>query len=165
LAFEALALAYEAKFVFEHIRGPMYFEYEWEEMPLDPDQSTEQRRRRGPYYATLKRIRDNKDFFERAWKLQPRCMAVFDRRAEDVFMLLHRSRREIEVAAQMLANRPADDNSAGGDPDLWKQMKADVWSGFGKFAKEGDRVGRRLAEFQNGMEAMCRPVIDEKFRN
>jgi hypothetical protein len=33
IAFNMLEIAYEAKFVFNNIRSPMSFEYEWKDMP------------------------------------------------------------------------------------------------------------------------------------
>ncbi|HKX07625.1 MAG TPA: hypothetical protein VJN67_05500, partial [Stellaceae bacterium] len=104
-AIEALALVYESKFIFEHIRGEMSFDYEWKDMPDDYG-TKEQRSARGPFYATLKRIQANKDFFERAWKTQVRCTALFGPEVEEIFLRMHRARREIEVSAQMLLRDP-----------------------------------------------------------
>ena len=44
-----------------------------------------------------KRIERHKDFFERAWKLQIRCGALFGEDAEDALLLLQKARREVEV--------------------------------------------------------------------
>src|SRR5260370_39866133 len=100
-----LSLAYEAKYIFGVIRGPLAYEHEWEDMPADPSETESQRRRRGPFYATLKRIDAQKLFFERVWKLHPRCMTAFGPQADEIFLLLHRARREIEDSAQMLLDR------------------------------------------------------------
>jgi hypothetical protein len=71
-ALEALALAYEAKFIFESIRSPGSYSYEYESMPAFAADNEERRAERGPFYAALKRIEAHKDFFERAWKVQTR---------------------------------------------------------------------------------------------
>jgi hypothetical protein len=99
VAFDMLAAAYEAKFVFDHIRGPTSFAYEWADMSEDASETEDQRKSRGSFYAILKRINANNDYFERVWKLQPRCMAMFGASVEEIFVLLHRARREVELAA------------------------------------------------------------------
>lgn len=110
IAFEALSLAYEAKYVFEHIRSPMAHSHEWEDMPERPGDSEAKRNTRGSFYAVRKRVIGQKDYFERLFKLQPRLMAVFGSKTEEVFMLAHKARREIEVSAEMLQSR-VDDTS------------------------------------------------------
>ena len=57
-AIEALALVYESKFIFDHIRSEMSFPYEWKDMP-DSYGTEEQRNARGPFYAVLMRIQAN----------------------------------------------------------------------------------------------------------
>ncbi|SRR6266404_7632350 len=104
-AIEALALVYESKFIFDHIRSEMSFAYEWKDMP-DGYGTEEQRNARGPFYAILKRIPANKDFFERAWKMQVRCTALFGPQVEETFLLIQRARRQIEVSAERCAPRP-----------------------------------------------------------
>lgn len=68
-AMDTLALVYESKFIFDHIRSEMSFGYEWNDMPQGLGTGEEQRSARGPFYAILKRIEANKDFFDRAWKI------------------------------------------------------------------------------------------------
>ena len=69
---------------FDGIRSVMAFEYEWKDMPVKPGKSEHQRSERGSYYAVARRVSQNKDFFERAFKLQPKCMAMFGKEAEDL---------------------------------------------------------------------------------
>src|SRR5271166_2481089 len=80
-----LAVVYESKFVFDNIRSPMAFDYEWQDMPDSFGTEEQQRRTRGQFYAILKRIQAHKDFFERAWKIQVRCTALFDPTVEKTF--------------------------------------------------------------------------------
>jgi hypothetical protein len=114
VALEMLSAAYMSKFVFEHIRGPFVSGYEWSDMPKKGGESDDKRSRRGGYFAPLKRINQNKEFFERLWKIQPLAMAVFGPHVEDIFLKAHEARRNIEVAAQMLmedvgdSHRPQD---------------------------------------------------------
>ena len=100
-AIEALALVYESKFIFDNIRSPMSFDYEWKDMP--EALAEQQRNARGQFYAILRSASQaHKDFFERAWKMQVRCTALFGPSVEETFLLMQRARREIEVSAEML---------------------------------------------------------------
>lgn len=108
-AIEALALAYESKYVFDTIRSPMSSSYEWEDMPAKSGENENDRSTRGSFYAILKRIQQHREFFERAFKLQPKCMAMFGKEAEEIFMLMHQSRRNIEVSAGSLLRRARRD--------------------------------------------------------
>jgi hypothetical protein len=155
VAIEALALSYESKLVFDNIRSAMSFDYEYREMKRRPDESDAEYHRRGPYFASLKRIEANKDFFERAWKLQPRCTAVLGHGAEDIFVLMHRARREIEVSAQMLLGDDFNQETV-------KQFRRDIWD-HGGFEKGKDKVGEKLVEFRERMEALCEPLIDRRY--
>jgi hypothetical protein len=111
-AIDALALMYESRFVFDHIRNGFSQSPEWEDMPIKAGEAEAERNRRGSYYAILKRIITYRDFFERAWKLQVRCSAIFGDQTEEIFLHLQKARREVEVAALggvALAGRPAGD--------------------------------------------------------
>jgi hypothetical protein len=161
-AIEALALAYESKFIFDHIRSEMSFGYEWQDMPVQHE-SEERRNARGPFYAMLKRIEMNKEYFDRAWKLQVRCTAIFGPEVEETFLLLQKARREVEVSAGMLYRNPEPDFKSSDNLETWNSFRADVWPAYGKLAKEGDQVGKKLADFKDRLEKLCRPVIDREY--
>lgn len=165
IAFDALTLAYETKFVFQHIRSAMAHGYEWEDMPKRDGDTDDKRNRRGSFYAVFKRIQQNKEFFEKAWRLQPKCMAVFGRSIEDTFMKLHKARRSIEVAAQMLAEQ-VDDPYRGDDKstrELYEQFRRDIWD-HGGYQKEKDTVGKLLQEFELELEAAAKPIVDREYK-
>ena len=162
-AIDALAIVYESKFVFDHIRSVMSFDYEWKDMPDSYGTTEEQRGARGPYYATLKRIERNKDFFERAWKMQVRCTALFGPQVEETFLLMQRARRKVEVSAQMLLRDPEPQHKTEDNINTWNSFRADVWPAYGDLAKGGDEVGRMLTEFKDKMETLCRPIIDRQY--
>ncbi len=65
IAFDLLAITYESKYVFDNIRSPMSFPYEWEDLPKRPGETEEQWRSRGSYYAVRKRVSEAKPFFDR----------------------------------------------------------------------------------------------------
>lgn len=150
-----LSLAYEAKYIFSTIRSPMTYEFEWREMPEDPDETEGRRRRRGSFFAILKRIDAHKDFFERVWKLHPRCMAAFGQQADEIFLLLHHARREIEVSAQMLMG-----DREGVERELIREWERDVWEMGNARQLPADRVGEKLTAFKERTEQLCRPIVD-----
>jgi hypothetical protein len=161
-AIEALALVYESKIIFDHIRSEMSFPYEWKDMPQGYG-SEEERSARGPFYAILKRIEAQKEFFERAWKIQVRCTALFGPNVEEVFLLMHRARREIEVSAEMLWHDPRPSVANRDNLETWNRFRADVWPSYESRAKGGERVGHKLSEFRAKMESLCRPIIDRGY--
>jgi hypothetical protein len=164
IAFDALAMSYESKCIFENIRSPMSFGYEWKDMPRLVGDDDAAWNRRGPFYAVGQRVKSNKEFFNRVFTLQQRCMAAFGPDSEDIFMLLHKSRREIEVSSEMLAWKAY--NHEGVEPDhneaFYEQCRRDIWE-VGDFQREKDKVGQRLIEFRSRMEKLCRPIIDREY--
>jgi hypothetical protein len=165
-AFEALSIAYEAKFVFDNIRNPLANAYEWEDMPRVAGENEDDHRNRGTFYAILKRIDRNKDFFERLWKLQPRFMAVFGSKTEEIFFKLHQSQNFIRVSAQMLAHRRDEPRGQWNENRQRQrdQWEADVWIGFDAIDLGIDRVGRGIADFKAGIEKLCLPVTERNYK-
>ena len=162
-AIEALALVYESKFIFDQIRSEMSFPYEWKDMPEGYGPEGE-RNSRGPFYAILKRIDAQKEFFERAWRIQVRCTALFGPNVEEEFLLMHRARHEIEVSAEMLLRDPNPRVESQDNLETWNRFRADVWPTYGSMAKGGDRVGQKLSDFRAKIENLCRPIIDREYR-
>jgi hypothetical protein len=87
-------------------------------------------------------------------------MAVLGPAVEDTFMLMHRARREVEVAAQMLGS--AGRRNLG--HELSSQLERDVWD-IGSAELEKDRVGQKLREFRLRTEDICKPVIEGQMRS
>jgi hypothetical protein len=163
IAFEALKLAYQSTYVFDNIRSPLIEAYEWADMPQNTGDNEDKRSRRGPFYAVSKRIQANKEFFKSVWDVQPACMAIFGAEIQDTFIELHKARRAVEVACQMLYNH-VDDVPLVPDPQksLWQQLRADICGAEGVLTKEGDRVGRRLTAFKDGIERVCQPAVKHR---
>ena len=130
-----------------------------------PGDTEEKRNRRGVYYASIKRINANATFFERVWQLQPRCMALFGPKVEDTFLKLHRARRHIEVAAQMLSQRATEEYPVENEDTrkLYEQLRRDLWD-HGEFEADKDRVGNLLKEFVAEVIAFAEPVIEQEYR-
>jgi hypothetical protein len=163
LALEALAFAHKSKFIFDSIRSAMAFSYEWDDMPVVAGEDDNRRSSRGEFYAVFKRMGHNKEFFEKAWDLQVRCSAMFGMKAQELFLLMHRARREIEVSAEMLFRDPHTSHPTPENLATWNQFRADVWEAYGALAPEGDKVGKKLTAFRDGIEGLCRPVIDRNY--
>ena len=45
------------------------------------------------------------------------------------------------------------------DENFWQQCRRAIWD-YGDFEPERDKVGNKLKEFRQGMEILCRPVVD-----
>jgi hypothetical protein len=171
VAVEALSVAYKSKFVFEFIRSPLTRSYEYKEMAEIAGESEDEKTRRGSFYAALHRIEQNREYFEHVWELQPKFMAVFGKETEEIFLLLHTARKDIEVACEMLMYHFKEPDMAKDDErKLWVDLRRAIWSSNGANAKEADPVGTKLEQFRTRIEALCRPVleknlVDEKSRN
>ena len=77
---------------------------------------------------------------------------------DDIFTLMHRARREIEVSAQMLMWHYSKVDAA-----TRREWERDVWA-MGTFEPEKDKVGKELVEFRQRTEDLCRPIVDRGFR-
>lgn len=163
-AIDALALVYESKFIFDHIRGEMSYPLEWENMAARAGESSQERDQRGPFFATLKRIEANKAFFESAWKMQVRCTALFGPEIEEIFLLLQRARREVEVSAGMLLQDPHPQLNSEDNRATWNKFRGDVWPAYERYSMNGDTVSKKLTDFKQGMERVCRPIVDRQYR-
>jgi hypothetical protein len=140
VAVEALALAYQSKYVFEYIRQRAASSYEYEDMPKIEGEEDEEREQRS-YYAALKHIKYHKDFFEKVWKIQPKFMAIFGSETETIFQLLHSARREIESAISVMSQLKKPINKEE-NLKLWVNLRRTVWSSNGATAKEDDQSGQ-----------------------
>jgi hypothetical protein len=162
IAFEALAIAHESKFVFEGIRASISYDIDYESMPVRQGESSQDRSSRGAYYAVLRRINQHNEYFDRAIRILPKCMAAFGADIEPIFRDLFTAKSHVMVAAQALTWEmplvppvPSEE-----DYNLRVQLRHDLWGGVG-----GDRVEARLRNFRDGIERKCRPTIDRGFKS
>ena len=163
-AIDALSLMHESKFIFDHIRSGVAFNGEWDDLPKRPGETDAHWNSRGSFFAILKRIEHSRDFFERAWKLQTRCAAIFGPGVEETFLLLQKARREVEVSAEMLMHDPEPGHKTQDNLDTWESFREDCWAGLAAISKKrSDKVGKKLDDFRNGIESLCRPVVDRGF--
>jgi hypothetical protein len=151
VAVEALALAYQSKYVFEHIRQRVGSSNEYEDMPKIEGEEDGERNQRGSYYAVLKRIEYHRDFFEKVWEIQPKFMAIFGSDTEAIFQLLHSARREIESAISLMFQLKKPINK---EENLqWVDLRRTVWSSNGATAKEDDKMVQNWSNSGQGLKA------------
>jgi hypothetical protein len=162
-AVDALVLIREMRWVFDNIRSPISFDYEWKDMPEVEGEEEHRRRNRGSFYTVLKRIEGHRDFFDRAWKLQVRCGALFGQKAEDALLLVQKARREVEVSAEMLTRDPFPEAKTEDNKRTWEKFRSDVWVGYGVALGVRDTVTEKLDECGQTVEAICRPALDRQF--
>ncbi|MFZ1922328.1 MAG: hypothetical protein WAU57_11930, partial [Xanthobacteraceae bacterium] len=166
-AVDVLSLAYQSKWVFENIRGPIVYAYEYDEMPGRSGESEDERSIRGKYFSVMRRIERNSEFFKAAWDIQPRAMALFGTETEEIFRQMHEARRQIEVSAGLLYQHFHEEKSRQLTPDtkkLRKEQLEDIDWAEASAVDGGDRIGVKLVAFRTGMEALCRPVVRRGYR-
>jgi hypothetical protein len=105
---------------------------------------------------------NGRDFFDHVLELQPKFMAIFGRETEDIFLLLHRARIDIESACETLEWMKEPEPGFPEEQKLFLQLRRAVWSSTGGAAKEEDQVSTKLEEFRARIEALCRPLIDRE---
>jgi hypothetical protein len=96
IAIEALALVYESKFIFDHIKSETSVPYESQDM-AEGYGSVEQRSARGPFYAVLNRVSAQKEFFERAWKMQVVYCFIWSKSRRCIFADAARTTRDRSI--------------------------------------------------------------------
>lgn len=166
-AVDALSLAYQTRWIFENIRAPIIYRYEYEEMPERAGEPEDRRASRGKYFAVLKRVERNSEFFKAVWNVQPRVMALFGAETERIFREVHEARRQVEVSAGLLYR---DFTSEVGlelteDTKRWRsQQREDIDWAEASGAEDGDRIAAKLTVFLTGMELLCRPIVDRAYR-
>jgi hypothetical protein len=163
LSLEALSLAYESKAVFDHIRTRVFYKGEGADVPEKLEESPEHKRQREPFFAVLKRIEASNDYFKRIWALQPKFIAVFGEKTEEIFDHLHKARRDIEVTASVVVfeDEPFDPN----DPAYKEDLKRYRTTIFGPMRRgDADPVAEKLDDFRKRIDQLCRPVVDRTYR-
>jgi hypothetical protein len=158
VAIDALAIAREAMIAFAAVRGSGVGSHEYADMsdPSNPDtQGVYKRDQTGPY-VVLRRLRRYDEFFERAAKLEPLYVAVFDDQAGDEFALLFKARQLLESVASLLFDDgriELDPQDQQGRNDR-RDWRANMYGTEGK-----GNVSETLQQFKDSVQARCRPVV------
>ncbi len=168
VALDALAIAYEARFRFESVRSRMVREDEYADIDgperNGPEAYITHREGQKSPYAVLKRLDSQHDFFERVFDIEPKFMAIFGAKTNEIFELLYEAKSRVETAAQTLYEeaRIEHDPLDTGARERMRQLRVDVFASKGKIEAE-DKVGQKVLEFQNKIEALCWPIVDQTF--
>lgn len=161
IAFEALALAYETRLIFEFIRNGTTRDIEFEKMPFKKGESPDARRARGAYFAVLARLGHHSAFFDKAVVILPKCMALFGVETERVFLHLFEARNLVhEAASELTWNLPMPPPVRSEEDLAYRLLlRGDIWG-----TQDADRVQIQLDRFREGLEKLCRPVVDRNFK-
>jgi hypothetical protein len=163
LSLEALSLAYESKAVFGHIRSRVMFRGEGADVPKKAGESEERTQQRQSFYAVLKRIEASHDYFARVWALQPKFIAMFGEKTEEIFDQLHSARRDIEATASTMVFEDEPFNPK--DPSYKEELKGYRSTVFGPMRRDAhDAVAEKLDAFRKRIHELCRPVVDRTYR-
>lgn len=172
VSIDALAIAYEAQFVFEAVRSRFHSSAEYEdghdewgsERADDPIRVTLQEGQRTPY-VVLKRLQRHEDFFEKVRKIEPLSMAVFGAATQEIFGLLYTARTRLESEAKSLfeEERFEIDREDTESRERRRELRSSIFASPNE-KKEGDRIGEGVREFTKQIEEICRPIVDQQFR-
>lgn len=167
VAVEALSLTYQSKWIFENIRAPIVYEYEYDGMPGISGESDDERARRGKYFGVMRRIERNSEFFKEVWRVQPRVMALFGADTEAIFREMHQARRQMEVSAGLLLQHFREERHQQLTEDtkrLRQEQREDIDWAEASGGEKGDRIGAKLVAFREKMEKLCRPIVERGYR-
>jgi hypothetical protein len=169
VALDALALAYESKFVFQMIRARAFSSDEHEggsdvNYSVPGGIKVQLRTTQLSPYAVLKRIESSAEFFERVRRIEPRFMAVFGAETEQIFADFYSARTQLEAAVGQLFEMERieyddDDELTTGQV---RELKELIYRGPTEI-KEKDKIGDLTDGFRMRIEAICRPIVDHQY--
>jgi hypothetical protein len=161
VALEALAISHEAKFVFEAVRSRLIRvgELGIHGTTIGRDRQKSQEAIR----SVLRRLEERQDFFDKAFILESKFVAAFDKR--DVFELLFQARNKLCSAAEALIEEyalepdPTDQETRA----RLRKLRANIAASPGQ-VEEFDEVGKLLVRFTQRVEEECRPVVGKMYK-
>jgi hypothetical protein len=132
-------------------------------VPEQAGESDEHKRQRQSFFAVLQRIEASSDYFTRVWALQPKFVAIFGERFEDIFDQLHKARRELQAVASTMVfeGEPFDRE----DLSYKEELKGYRTTIYGPMRRgDADPVAEQLDGFRKRIDALCRPIVDRTYR-
>jgi hypothetical protein len=166
VAIEALAIAFEARLVFDDIRARFTRTYVYADTKTDgvPDGKNRQRTLQDSCAAVLKRVEAHQPFFDKALALEPKFVAVFGRDKDAVFERLFSARKRVIDTVEALLDDSRveldpDDSEGRGRRVKWRKQ---IFASPG-IVDEEDEVGKSLQQFRDEIEKLCRPIVDRTF--
>jgi hypothetical protein len=168
VAIDALTIAYEARFVFDVIRSRIVQDHEWADAKEESGLTgslvpVSLRKGQRGAYAVLKRIDNNEAFFKKVERLEPKFMAVFGAKTEEVFTLIYNSRSRISGSAEILFDLERVESDRD-DEHIRNELVELRRTVFGSKDKaDEDKTAKALNDFREQIEAICRPIVDHQY--
>jgi hypothetical protein len=163
LAEETLALFYEAKDAIAHMRSPIGYSNETDDVEKGKDESEASYGARKSASVVFKRYDQHVEVFNKIHAMRYRFMAQFGADRSRPFDELHKVVREILVAARMLANLWARDHFRNEEAiekhhESVQKYEKIFWDSYG----DEDPINPRLNEIISSIEKSCREIIEAK---
>jgi hypothetical protein len=150
LAEQVLADFYEARDIIAAARSPGGFGDEGGTRHKEEWETADDTRVLNSYYRTAERLHIKSDFFSQLWARRNRFIALFPSEAAKLYDDLFDVRNEIFRAVHMLMGTHRQPERAQEDRKAWETTMG--WS-------PDDPITTRLNEIIEGMDKLCRPVI------
>ncbi len=154
LAEQALADFYRARDIFASARTPAAFGNEGATRPRQDRESEVEAQRRDAVYAPLERLAKERDFFAEMQARRFRFMAVFGDGSDSPFQAVAYSYNRVHTAVRTLINdhQHLSDNM---------RQRCEAIIGWG-LDDADDPIKQELDQAVSAMEALCRPVLQER---
>jgi hypothetical protein len=163
LAEDTLALFYEAADVIAHVRSPISFGHEHQEITRGEAESNEQFEARKRASIVFVRLAPHAELFSRLHAMRYRFMAQVGKEQAQAFVDLRTIVNDIQSAAHMLARLwPRDQFRDQVAFDAHRSMVERYEAIFGWGLAEEDPIPPRLKAVIEVIEGVCQPVISGK---
>jgi hypothetical protein len=90
-------------------------------------------------------------------------IAVFGRDTENIFVLLHQAKRDVEINAEAYIEEylvePAEDQESR---NRRVKLRANMFASPGMIGEQDD-AGKKLREFREQIESRCRGIVERTF--
>ena len=153
---EVLADFYRARDIINAARSPGSFSDEGATREKAAWETESDTRTLNAYFAAIERLANNREFFAQLLARRYRFLALFSSTAANLYDDIFKVQIEIRTAVQMLImTYPQRD--LGSLPTDRREWQAVIWDTQSK----DDPIPSRLNRIIEGIEAICRPVIQE----
>ena len=164
LAEETLALFYEASDAIKHIRHPLGYSNETEEIVRNKNETEAQFEARKKASVVFHRYNKNQELFNKIHASRYRFMAQISKEKAKPFEELHNLLMEIIIAARMLSRLwPAEDNHRTPEQSEKHRKKIEKYeSVFWDGAEDEDPINPKLEKIILDIEDICQDIISGK---
>jgi hypothetical protein len=153
---EILADFYEARDIIQAARSPAAFANEGLTRPKTEWETERDEGLLNSYYATTERLNGKAEFFGKLYARRFRFLALFGAETKTHFDVVFQIRHELNVAVHMLISTQRG-AKRGLDVQQRGQWEDRIWD----TQDVNDRITSRLNQSVEGIEAVCRPALQE----